>query len=324
VPFQESLPVDDTTTQWSLWSTTARVVVSDPKARDEARHIVAEVAAAVDQACSRFRTDSELSRLADRSGTVTVSPLLAELVGTALDAARQTGGLVTPTLGNALRDLGYDRDWPAMGSTSHQARIVVHRAPRWDDVLLNDTELTVPAGVLLDLGSTAKAWTADRAARRVADRLGVGVLVGLGGDLATAGPGPAGGWRVLVRDHADDPSVVVALPAGAAMATSSTRSRRWRSGGREVHHVLDPATCQPVADVWRCITVAARNCVTANIHSTAALVQGARAISWLQGRGLPARLIRADGSVTVINHWPADVTTWRSPSLRSHLPADNA
>jgi thiamine biosynthesis lipoprotein len=202
--------------------------------------------------------------------------------------------------------------------------MVVHRAPRWDDVLLNDTELTVPPGVLLDLGSTAKAWTADRAARRVADRLGVGVLVGLGGDLATAGPGPSGGWRVLVRDQADDPLVVVALPAGAAIATSSTRSRRWRSGGREVHHVLNPATCLPVADVWRCITVAARDCVTANTHSTAALVQGTRAISWLQGRGLPARLIRADGSVTVINHWPADVTTPRSPSLRSHLQGDHA
>jgi thiamine biosynthesis lipoprotein len=316
MPFQETLPVDDTTAQWSLWSTTARVVVSDPKARDGARHIVAEVAAAVDQACSRFRTDSELSQLAYRSGTVTVSPLLAELVRTALDAARQTAGLVTPTLGNALRDLGYDRDWPTMRSTSGPARMVVHRAPRWDDVQLNDTELTVPPGVLLDLGSTAKAWTADRAARKVADRLGVGVLVGLGGDLATAGRGPAGGWRVLVRDHADDPSVVVALPDGAAIATSSTRSRRWRSGGREVHHVLDPATCQPAADVWRCITVAARDCVTANTHSTAAIVQGSRAISWLQGRGLPARLIRRDGTVTVINHWPADVTARRSPGFR--------
>jgi thiamine biosynthesis lipoprotein len=322
MPFQETVPVDGATAQWSLWSTTARLVVSDPAARDEAQGIVAEVAAAVDQACSRFRTDSELSQLGDHRGTVTVSPLLAELVGTALDAARRTGGLVTPTLGRALCDLGYDRDWPAMRSTARSARMVVHRAPRWDDVRLDGTELTVPPGVQLDLGSTAKAWTADRAAGSVANRLGVGVLVGLGGDLATAGPGPAGGWRVLVRDHHDDPSVVVALPAGAAIATSSTRSRRWRSGGREVHHVLDPATCQPVAGVWRCITVAARDCVTANTLSTAALVQGPRAVSWLQGRGLPARLIRADASVTVVNHWPADVTARRSAN--SHLQVEPA
>ncbi len=306
MPFQETLPVDDTTAQWPLWSTTARIVVTDPTARDAAQRVVAEVAEAVDRACSRFRTDSELSRLADRSGTVNVSPLLAELVSTALEAARSTGGLVTPTLGTALCELGYDGDWSRMGTNARAVRWAVQRAPRWDDVLLDGTALTVPSGVLLDLGSTAKAWTADHAARKVSDRLGVGVLVGLGGDLASAGPAPTGGWRVLVRDHVDDPSVVVALPSGGAIATSSTRSRRWRWGGRELHHVLDPATSHPVADVWRCVTVAASDCVTANTLTTAALVKGTGAVAWLRERGLPARLIDASGAVTVVNGWPAD------------------
>jgi FAD:protein FMN transferase len=306
MPLEETLPVDEATAQWSLWSTTARVVVTDPAARDEAQRIVAEIADAVDLACSRFRTDSELSLLAGRSGTVTVSPLLAELVATALDAARQTGGLVTPTLGSALCELGYDGDWSQMGPTARPVRWAVQRAPRWDEVLLEGTALTVPTGVVLDLGSTAKAWTADSAARTVADRLGVGVLVGLGGDLASAGPGPSGGWRVLVRDHEDDPSVVVSLPEGAAIATSSTRSRRWRSGGRELHHVIDPATSQPAAEVWRCVTVAARDCVTANTHTTAALVQGSGAVASLRKVGLPARLIGADGAVTVLNDWPSE------------------
>jgi FAD:protein FMN transferase len=307
MPLQETLPVDEATAQWSLWSTTARVVVTDPAARDEAQRIVAEIADAVDLACSRFRSDSELSLLAGRSGPVTVSPLLAELVATALDAALQTGGLVTPTLGGALRDLGYDADWSQLGTTGRPVRWTIQRAPRWDEVLLDGTSLTVPAGVVLDLGSTAKAWTADNAARTVADRLGVGVLVGLGGDLATAGPAPSGGWRVLVRDHEEDPSVVVSLPESAAIATSSTRSRRWRSGGRELHHVIDPATSQPVAEVWRCVTVAARDCVTANTHSTAALVQGRGALASLRKHGLPSRLIGADGAVTVLNDWPAEV-----------------
>ena len=143
MPFQETLPIDDTTAQWPLWSTTARIVVTDPSARDDAQRVVAEVAEAVDLACSRFRTDSELSRLADRSDTVTVSPLLAELVSTALDAARATGGLVTPTLGTALCELGYDGDWSRMGTTARAVRWAVQRAPRWDDVLLDGTALTV-------------------------------------------------------------------------------------------------------------------------------------------------------------------------------------
>jgi len=307
MPFQETLPVDEATAQWSLWSTTARVVVTDPVARDEAARIVAELADAVDRACSRFRTDSELSQLAGHAGSVSVSPLLAELVGTALEAARQTDGLVTPTLGAALRELGYDRDWSEMATTGRQVRWVEQRAPRWDDVVLDGTALTVPSGVVLDLGSTAKAWTVDRAARTVAERLGVGSLVGIGGDLASSGPAPGGGWQVQVRDDESDAPVVVALPSGAAVATSSTRSRRWRSGGRELHHVIDPATCQPAATAWRCVTVAAWDCVTANTLTTAALVQGTGAVAWLRDRKLPARLLGADGSVTVVNGWPTEV-----------------
>ena len=75
---------------------------------------------------------------------------------------------------------------------------------------------------MLDLGATAKAIAADRCAARVTETTGSGVLVNLGGDIATAGPAPEGGWQVLVSDGDDEPAVAVALPSGAALATSST------------------------------------------------------------------------------------------------------
>jgi thiamine biosynthesis lipoprotein len=78
--------------------------------------------------------------------------------------------------------------------------------------------------------------------------------------------------------------------------------------------VLDPATSHPVADVWRCVTVAARDCVTANTHTTAALVEGTGAVAWLRKRGLAARLIDAAGAVTVVNGWPAE----RTPAQAIH------
>src|SRR5439155_8236267 len=108
----------------------------------------------------------------------------------------------------------------------------------WRQIHLDADRLTVPAGVRVDLGATAKAYAADLCARTVHQQLGVGILVSLGGDMATAGPGPAGGWRVLVRDQPDEPSCTVALAAGTALATSSTRSRRWRAGNRSLHHIL--------------------------------------------------------------------------------------
>ncbi len=92
----------------------------------------------------------------------------------------------------------------------------------------------VPRGVVLDLGATAKAWAADRAAQAIHAACGCGVLVSLGGDLATAGAAPAGGWRIHVTDdHRAGPLApgqTVAVASGG-LATSSTAVRRWRQDG---------------------------------------------------------------------------------------------
>ncbi len=314
MPLVETLPVGRDTAQWSVWSTTARIVVTEPEALAAAASEVEAVLAAVDEACSRFRTDSELRRVeaAANGRPVPVSPLLARLIEAALDAARRTDGDVDPTIGTALCDLGYDRDlshiakdrsFPINGSSS---RMVVAPAPGWRQVRVSGQELTVPAGVRIDLGATAKAYAADLAASAVHRRLGVGVLVSLGGDIATAGPGPEGGWRVLVRDRPGEPSCTVALAAGTALATSSTRSRRWRAGNRTLHHILDPRTCQPARAVWRTVSVGAPTCLRANTLSTAAVVRGEAAPRWLRKQKVPARLVGADGHVLTLGGWPVE------------------
>ncbi|TNC24358.1 FAD:protein FMN transferase [Amycolatopsis alkalitolerans] len=301
-----ALLTGDTVAQWPVWSTTARVVVTDPVALADARALVEAELAAVDAACSRFRPDSELGRV-EGAGTVGVSELLAGLVDAALVAARRTDGDVDPTLGDALARLGYDRDLPQVTLDGPAIPVQVRPAPGWWRVTLDGRRLTVPPGVHLDLGATAKAWTADRCARRAAGALGTGVLVELGGDLATAGAGPAGGWQVLVADQPGDPACVVAVPSGTAMATSSTNSRTWRRGDRLLHHVLDPRSCQPVPRVWRSVTVVADRCVDANTLTTASLVRGEDALPWLAERGVPARLVDSSGRVHALGGWPEDL-----------------
>ncbi|MTD56899.1 FAD:protein FMN transferase [Amycolatopsis pithecellobii] len=300
-----ALLTGDTVAQWRVWSTTARVVVLDPAALADARALVEAELAAVDAACSRFRADSELAR-AERAGTAEVSELLAGLVAAALTAARRTGGTVDPTVGDALAELGYDRDLALVPLDGPAVPVRVRPAPGWQRVTLDGRHLTIPPGVHLDLGATAKAWSADRCARLAAGALGTGVLVELGGDLATAGPGPSGGWRVLVADQPGDPASVVGLPSGAAMATSSTNSRSWRRGDRLLHHVLDPRTCQPAPRVWRSVTVVADRCVDANTLTTGALVLGAAAPEWLGARGVPARLVDSSGGVHALGGWPEE------------------
>jgi thiamine biosynthesis lipoprotein len=295
----EQLPTGPGVTRWPLWSTTARLVVTDPDALPAARRIVEQRTGEVERACSRFRPDSELARLPADGRPVRVGPLLAELVAVALRAAARTGGTVDPTLGAALAAAGYDRDIRAVTDAPLLRPVT---GPGWSQVRLDGSTLSVPAGVRLDLGATAKAWTADRCAADVADDCGAGVLVALGGDVATAGPGD---WPVLVQDGPAEPPASVLLDAGSALATSSTISRTWRRGATTAHHVLDPRTGSCADPVWRTVSVVAGSCEDANTLSTAAVVRGLDGWAWLRSLGVPARLVGATGTVVTTGGWPS-------------------
>ena len=294
------------TATWEALGSSAVVVVDDDAALADVRRAVEGELVAIDRACSRFRADSELSRLHEANGRPTpVGPLLMEAIAVALEAARQTDGLVDPTIGAAVIAAGYDRDFADLpGDVTAHPRAAT---PGWRSVRLDRERMLVQLapGARLDLGATAKALAADRAAAAAVAAVGPhGVLVGLGGDIATAGRAPAGGWPVGIADgHRDGaPDATVALAAGG-LATSSTTQRRWRSGGAELHHILDPRTGRPAPVVWRTVSVAAPTCVRANTASTAAIILGAEAPAWLAARGLPARLVHRDGTVVGTGGW---------------------
>jgi FAD:protein FMN transferase len=326
--------------RWEALGTSVVLKVADPTALERARAIVEHQLAAIDQACSRFRTDSELSRVNAAEGRrIEVDELLIEALQVALRAAELTDGDVDPTLGEALVLAGYDRDWellapvvrdtapprgssvalsfaaPASSNGPASASLCIHARVHsgWRTVELDPEHRTVrvPSPIHLDLGATAKAWAADRAARAVARDTGAGVLVSLGGDIATCGPAPAAGWQVRVTDdHRSDlsaPGQTVSIVDGG-LATSSTAVRRWSHEGQEMHHIIDPDTYAPVSGTWRTVSVAAANCTDANIASTAALVKADAAPAWLEGLGLPARLVDRAGRIRTVGAWPAEMS----------------
>jgi thiamine biosynthesis lipoprotein len=299
----DRLPTSDSAAVWPVWGTSARLVLTEPALLPIARILIDKELLAVEQACSRFLPDSEIRR-AETAISVRVSPLLRELVATALLAAKRTAGAVDPTVGGCLEGLGYDRDLRLVLAVDRIVAAEIVPAPGWRSVQLHGDHLTVPPGVRLDLGATAKAWSADWCAQLIAEQLHCGVLIALGGDIATAGSGPSHCWQVLVQDMAEDPADVISLPSGGAIATSSTRSRRWTADGATHHHIVDPRHGRSVSEHWRSVTVAAHTCVDANTMSTAALVQGTAAVEWLRDRGVPARLLDRDGTLTRLR-WPA-------------------
>lgn len=309
--------------------TTARLVVWPPERLPGCAAAVDRVLDALDRQASRFRPDSELSRVQQSPGTVFwVSDGFAHALDAALRAARWTGGLVDPTVGGALEALGYDRDFAAIdqdppdlavlpdgapagppGPAPVPATVPGAPAPGWSHVHVGGHLLERPPGVRLDLGATAKGLGADRATAAAARTLAEhgGVLVSLGGDLAVAGTPPREGWPVTVAEDPGRPDAsatqVVRIARGA-LATSSVLCRQWRRGTRQLHHLVDPRTGQPADGPWRTVTVAARNCLTANAASTAAMVGGIDGARWLEATGLPARLVARDGTVHHLGAWP--------------------
>ncbi|MEH0108402.1 FAD:protein FMN transferase [Tersicoccus sp. MR15.9] len=305
--------------RWEAIGTTCRVHTTDPGAVVEARRLVSAQLTELDVACSRFRHDSELTQL-PHGRWVEVSPVLFSLIEAARLTAQRTDGAVDPTIATAMDAAGYDRDLDAV-----QKRVPEHRepvpAPGWFRVMTDaaSSRVLLPHRVELDLGSSAKAWAADRAATTAAAKLGCGVLVNLGGDLRAAGAAPAGGWQLTVDDGLPGPGPAITITAGG-LASSSTARRTWqvreRDGElRRLHHILDPRTGEPAPRTWRLVSATAPTCLTANAATTAAVVLGAAAPAWLEARGIHARLVSEgpDGErlVRTTGDWPATTTTGR-------------
>jgi len=290
------------------------IVLEDASLLGRAAAMLKDDLEELDLACSRFRPDAEIARIA-RGVPVPVSPLLFAALETSLDVALMTGGAVDPTVGRALARLGYDRDFDEILPDSAELAMPAGQpAPGWWSITLDPSRLTasIPDDVLVDLGSSAKAFAADRGALRLAEGLGCGVLVNLGGDIAVAGPPPKQGWSIAIatdsRTTPADAACAISI-AGGGLASSSTVVRRWRRAGRDVHHVVDPRTGEVASDRWALVSVAAPSCVEANAASTAAIVWGDEALDRLEGLGYPARLLGHDGEVEVLCGWPPDNAT---------------
>jgi thiamine biosynthesis lipoprotein ApbE len=295
---------------WRALGTSVHLLVTDVRAGDVARAAVVEVLDRVDATYSRFRPDSELSRLNARAGqTVPISPLLAVAIGAALRGARVTDGAVDPTVGRAMRLVGYDADFSEVAAPRDALVLRLEAVPGWEAIDFDPEArvVRVPSGVEIDLGSSGKALAADLAAEAAHRAAACGVLISLGGDIAIAGEAPTGGWRVLAAESSETspnlPGEVIELHGGA-VATSSTSVRRWRRGSASFHHIIDPRTGLPSRSRWRTATTVAASCVDANIVATAAIVLDEGSVDWLQRLGLPSRLVTRGGAIHRLGGWP--------------------
>ncbi len=239
-----------------------------------------------DRRFSRFHDHSELNHVnAHPFGVTLVSEELASMLSLALGAAHATGGLVTPAAGGALVGAGYDRDFAALLPDGDAVEPVP--VPSLLSLRLRGRMLLRTEPVVLDLNGVVKGKTVDDALAL----LGSG-WVSAGGDIATTIP------------------LDVGLPGGGSirldrggLATSSIAQRSWSRGGEVQHHLIDPTTGRPARTPWRDVTVAAQDCVAADIAAKAALLLGHAGPSWLDRRGLAGRFVDHHGAVQLTQTW---------------------
>jgi thiamine biosynthesis lipoprotein len=222
----------------------------------------------VEQTCSRFRRDSELTRLnEDPAPAVELSPMLRAVMESAATARYRTAGLVDTGIGQAVSDWGYDRTF--FDIEDLEAAPPAGRRPEWT---LQDGWLHRPIGIAIDLGGIAKGWTCDLAVDH-----GLATVASAGGDVRSADEATT----VEIIDPWSQPAVTVELGAGA-LATSSATRRRWRVGGRDVHHLIDPRTSQPSESPVLSASALAATAVEAEAAAKAVLLLGADGLAWAE------------------------------------------
>jgi thiamine biosynthesis lipoprotein len=257
------------------------VGVSAATVQDAARR-GQRLADAWERTFSRFRPDSELSRLnAASEQKVPVSEVFLAVLDLALAGTRQTAGRFDPTILPALEAAGYDRDFDAMRSRS----LVPTTPPPPDPAGMDGIELDrqrrtvrLPRGVRLDLGGIAKGAFVDRLAAELADW--PGGCVDAGGDLFLWGTPPSGpSWIVGIEDPArpeGDRLVAEVRRPTIGVATSGTHRRRWQTGSREANHLIDPSTGHPLGGCARSATAFAARTTAAEIATKGLLIAAAR------------------------------------------------
>jgi FAD:protein FMN transferase len=234
--------------------------------------------AQVEATLSRFRPESDLSKLNAAAGTpYQASPMLFDAVDLALRAARESEGVFDPTILSALVGAGYDRSFELLAERDATPRPAVARSGRsWRDIKLDHSRRLVhlPAGCGIDLGGIGKGWTVDLARQLL--RPFEHFVVDAGGDIYAAGTQADGDdWTIAVDDPRRPGSDLCVLRArDRALATSTVVRRHWRQGGQERHHLIDPRTGAPAVGDVLAATVVADTVARAESLAKVALILG--------------------------------------------------
>jgi thiamine biosynthesis lipoprotein len=252
----------------------------------------------IEQAYSRYRPDSIVSRINAAAGSANAIPVddeTAALLQFADRLHRESDGLFDITSG-VLRRVW---DFKAARPPTRAAVSAVLPLVGWAAVEFDGRCIRLPrTGMELDFGGFGKEYAADRAAhvlREAGLRHG---YVNLGGDLRLLGPMPDGRpWHLGIAHPRRPGQVIVSVELRTgALATSGDYERYFERKGRRYCHLLNPFTGWPVQH-WQSISIVAPACLAAGALSTVAMLKGPQAPAFLSAQGVAWIAVDAQGEV---------------------------
>ena len=258
---------------------------------------------------SRFREDSELSRVNRLAGTnIRVSPVFWQVFQLALETERKSAGLVSPLVLDALLQAGYRQSFDKLsaetsswGETQQLAPVLEKDVQALDEALIDweaDTRsIRLTTDAHLDFGGVAKGWAAHAAMRKLA--IYGPALVDAGGDIAVSGVQADGNpWPIGIADPFNEGDQIGLIKAGrCGIATSGTDFRRWKQGESWQHHIIDPRTGAPAVTDVLSATMLAADIMGAEMAAKMVLILGSRdGLAWLEDQpGIEGMLILENG-----------------------------
>ena len=249
----------------------------DPAVASEAGDAVLALFDRIDRQMSRYREDSELSRVNREAanGPVEVSDSLFTVLQQALRISELSHGAFDISFGS----IGYLYDFRARQQPSDEELAEGLAKVNYRSVVLDPSANSVrflDEGVRLDLGGIAKGYTVDRGID-ILKSFGVRhARLSAGGDLRLLGDKRGKPWIVGIRDPRSESRNAMVLPlTNVAVSTSGDYERFFFDDNNErVHHILSPATGKPAKGV-QSVTILGDDSITTDGLSTAVFVLGA-------------------------------------------------
>ena len=240
---------------------------------DAGLRAAAETIRELDALLSPERENSAVWRL-NRGETVSDAAVCA-LADTCREIYAASGGALDPTVYPLVRLWGFIGGDYRVPSDAEIAALL--GSVDYAAVTVSADGVSLPEGMLLSFGASAKGYAAQRAAEAMAAAGVESGILSLGGNVQTLGLKPDGSnWNVAIQDPNNTSSYLGVISVGErAIVTSGTYQRFFTDAkGNTYHHLISPTTGYPANNTLLSCTVITEDGTMADCLSTAMFVMG--------------------------------------------------